>query len=66
MLRIQQSLASFAGQAKLKTWAFAIANHVVTDYLRQPARRLKVVEMDEAADVFTSIQKWHLFYSKGP
>lgn len=49
MIKIERGLAGFAERADLKTWAFAIANHVVIDYLRQGAQRLKLVDIDEAA-----------------
>ena len=51
LLKIERGLPGFGGRADIKTWAFAIASHVAIDYLRLPAHRLKVVEMDEAAQV---------------
>jgi RNA polymerase sigma-70 factor (ECF subfamily) len=51
LLKIERGLPSFAGRAELKTWAFAIASRVVIDHLRHGSQRLKVVEMDEAADI---------------
>lgn len=47
LLRMHRGLASFAGRSSLKTWAFAIANRVAADYLRQPERRTRIVELDE-------------------
>lgn len=47
LLRMYRGLASFAGRSSLKTWAFAIANRVAADYLRQPERRTRIVELDE-------------------
>jgi len=51
LLKIERGLPGFAGRADIKTWAFSIASRVAIDYLRQPAHRLKVVEMDAAAQV---------------
>lgn len=48
LLRMHRGLASFAGRSSLKTWAIAIANRVAADYLRQPERRTRIVELDEA------------------
>lgn len=47
LLRMHQGFASFAGRSSIKTWAFAIANRVAADYLRQPERRTRIVELDE-------------------
>lgn len=49
--KIKRGLPGFAGRADIKTWAFAIASRVVIDYLRQPSQRLKMVAIDEAADI---------------
>ena len=51
LLKIERGLQHFAGRAEVKTWAFAIASNVVIDYLRQPAHRLKLVAVEQAADV---------------
>jgi RNA polymerase sigma-70 factor (ECF subfamily) len=51
LIRIERGLPSFRGRASIKTWAFSIATHVAADYLRQPERRLHIVEVDEAADL---------------
>ncbi len=51
LLKIERGLAEFAGRSKLQTWAFAIASRVVLDYLRQGAQRMKLVDIDEAADL---------------
>lgn len=51
LLKIERGLPGFAGRANIKTWAFSIASHVVIDYLRQPGQRLKMVAIDEAADI---------------
>jgi RNA polymerase sigma-70 factor (ECF subfamily) len=50
-IRIERGLADFEGRASLKTWAFAIANRVVVDYLRRGAQGVKFVAIDEAADM---------------
>lgn len=47
LLRVHRGLATFAGRSSIKTWAFAIANRVAADYLRQPERRTRIVELDE-------------------
>lgn len=47
LLRMHSGLASFAGRSSLKTWVFAIANRVAADYLRQPQRRTRIVELDD-------------------
>lgn len=51
LIRMNKGLASFEGRASIKTWAFAIASRVAADYLRDPARRAQVVELDEAEAV---------------
>lgn len=51
LLKIAQGLPGFAGRASLKTWVFTIANHVVTDFLRKPQQRARIVDVDEAATV---------------
>lgn len=51
LLRIARGLAGFAGRSSLKTWVFAIASNVVGDYLRAPARRQQIVDVDEAAEL---------------
>ncbi len=50
LVRMSQGLASFAGRSSVKTWAFAIASHVAADFLRRPERRMRIVELDEAAE----------------
>lgn len=50
-IKIERALADFEGRASLKTWAFAIASRVVLDYLRHGAQRMKLVDIDEAADI---------------
>jgi RNA polymerase sigma-70 factor, ECF subfamily len=51
LIRIERGLPSFAARASIKTWAFSIATRVAADYLRQPERRLRIVEVNEAADL---------------
>lgn len=51
LLRVARGLPNFAGRASLKTWAFAIATHVATDYFRNPKHRLAIVEVDQADDL---------------
>ena len=53
LLRVGCGLSEFAGRASVKTWVFSIASNVAMDYLRQPAHRLMVVEIEEAANVPT-------------
>ena len=50
LMRVNQGLASFAGRSSIKTWAFSIASRVAADYLRRPERRVRIVELDEAAE----------------
>jgi RNA polymerase sigma-70 factor (ECF subfamily) len=51
LIRISRGLPEFAGRASVKTWAFAIATRVAADYYRSPEHRLRIVEIDEAAEV---------------
>lgn len=51
LLRIARGLPGYTARASLKTWVFAIASNVVNDYLRDPARRQRIVDIDEAAEV---------------
>jgi RNA polymerase sigma-70 factor, ECF subfamily len=48
LIRMNKGLPAFEGRASIKTWAFAIASRVAADYLRDPARRAQVVELEEA------------------
>lgn len=50
LIKIERGLASFEGRANLKTWAFAIANRVVLDYLRHGTQAPKLVDIDEAVE----------------
>lgn len=51
LIRIAKGLPDFAGRASLKTWAFSIATRVAADHFRTPHRRVKIVEVEEAADL---------------
>jgi len=51
LIRIARGYAAFAGRSAVKTWAFAIANRVAADYFRDPERRTRIVELDEAAEL---------------
>lgn len=51
LIRITRGLPSFAGRAQLKTWAFSIATRVAADHYRQPANRVRIVDVAEAPDV---------------
>ena len=51
LIRMARALPQFAGRASVKTWAFAIATHVAADYFRQPERRVRIVDLEEAAGV---------------
>ena len=50
LLRIHKGLPGFAGRSSPKTWAFAIASRVAADYFRDPARRARIVDLDEAEE----------------
>lgn len=51
LIRVHRGLPAFAGRSSVRTWVFAIANHVAADYFREPERRARVVELDEAAEL---------------
>ena len=51
LLRIARGLPGFEGRAQVKTWAYAIATRVVADHFREPARRIRIVEVAEADDL---------------
>jgi RNA polymerase sigma-70 factor (ECF subfamily) len=51
LLRAARSLDGFAGRASPKTWLFAIASRVVIDHFRQPARRQKIIDIDDTAEL---------------
>ena len=49
LIRVARGLPGFSGRSSLKTWAFSIATRVAADYFREPARKARIVEVDEAA-----------------
>lgn len=49
-MRINKGLPSFAGRSSIKTWAFSIANRVAVDYLRQPGRNVRAIELTEVEE----------------
>jgi RNA polymerase sigma-70 factor, ECF subfamily len=51
LIRMEKGLAGFEQRSSLKTWAFAIASRVATDYFRKPENRLDIVDIDEAGEV---------------
>jgi RNA polymerase sigma-70 factor, ECF subfamily len=51
LIRIDRGLPSFEGRASLKTWAFTIATRVAADHFRRPVNRVRIVDVDETADV---------------
>ena len=51
LMRMDKGWDSFAGRSSIKTWAFAIASRVAADYFRQPGREVRVVALDEVAEV---------------
>jgi len=51
LIRMAQGLGTFAGRASIKTWAFSIATHAAADYFREPDRRLRIVDINEADEV---------------
>lgn len=51
LIRMDKGLPRFEGRASIKTWAFSVASRVAADYLRDPERRTRVVELDEAEAV---------------
>ncbi len=54
LMRMHKGLPTFAGRSSVKTWAFAIASRVAADYFREPGRKARVVELDEAAELADS------------
>jgi RNA polymerase sigma-70 factor, ECF subfamily len=51
LFRVAKGLPEFAGRSSVKTWAFSIATRVAADHFRAPDRRVKIVDVDEAADL---------------
>lgn len=50
LLRIHRGLSGFAGRSSPRTWAFSIASRVAADYFRDPVRRARIVDLDEAEE----------------
>ncbi len=50
-IRIARGLPGFEGRASLKTWAFSIATRLAADHFRQPAHRVRIVDIDESAEL---------------
>lgn len=50
LIRMEHGLPNFARRASVKTWVFSIATRVAADYFRQPARRLRIVDVDETVE----------------
>lgn len=50
LLRIHKGLPGFAGRSSITTWAFAIATRVAADHFRDPARRARIVDLDDAEE----------------
>ena len=46
-LEVVKSIASFRGEADIKTWMFSIARHKLMDYLRKKNRRAETVVLSE-------------------
>ena len=46
-LEVVKSIASFRGEADIKTWMFAIARHKWMDYLRKKNRRVEIEVLSE-------------------
>src|SRR5512138_3097541 len=51
LIRIARGLPNFEGRAQLRTWAFAIATRVAADHFRQPANRMRIVDVAEAPEL---------------
>ncbi len=51
LIRVARSLKSFDGRASLRTWAFSIATRVAADHFRQPAHRVRIVDVDESPEL---------------
>jgi RNA polymerase sigma-70 factor (ECF subfamily) len=51
LIRIDRGLPNFEGRASLKTWAFSIATRVAADHFRKPANRVRIVDVDETAEL---------------
>ncbi len=51
LIRIARGLPGFEGRASLKTWAFSIATRIAADHFRKPANRVRIVDIDESAEL---------------
>ncbi|MBI4193966.1 MAG: RNA polymerase sigma factor [Betaproteobacteria bacterium] len=51
LIRIARGLPGFAARSSVKTWAFSIATRVAADHFREPERRIRIVDVDEAMDL---------------
>lgn len=47
LLRAARGIDGYLGNASLKTWLFSIASRVAADHLRDPERRVHLVEISE-------------------
>jgi len=50
LIRVTRGLPGFEGRAQLKTWAFSIATRVAADHYRQPANRLRIVDVADSPE----------------
>ncbi len=51
LIRIARGLPGFEGRSELKTWAFSIATRVAADHFRQPQNRVRIIAVEESADL---------------
>jgi len=54
LLRIARGLPGFEGRSSVKTWAFAIATRVATDYFRRPDTRAHIVDLEDTSEITAS------------
>ncbi len=50
LIRLHRGWSTFAGRSSLKTWAFSIAHRVAVDHFREPAQKVRNVELDEGCE----------------
>ncbi len=50
LLKIARALPGFEGRSSVKTWAFSIATRVAADHYRRPENRVRIVDVDDAAE----------------
>jgi len=48
---MDKGLSSVAGRSSIKTWAFSIASRIAADYLWDPGRKARIVELGEVAEL---------------